>query len=466
MRNKVKADIIFVLCVTIISKLISVLVLGYPARTLGPESFGMVVTALSLTAYVSIIIWPGISNWGAMEIARNPERSNDIISGVLLSRLLLAIFAILFSNIAVYFSSFTIVEKYTISASILILLPLAINCDWVFFGKEAPKYSAMASLLTSVLNLILIFKLVKSPSDAIVYALIAPATLMLSSLSLLFALKRIKIKLIYPSFVLCMNLFKESRHLGFAGAVIILLQYANNLIIRGNLDAAAVGIFGASFYLFQITMLIPATLNSVFMGRVARMTRDLKYHVAIEITKIFELYLIIGLLICFTVYASAPLLIETLYGKLYAESSQLLKIMSVGIFFNFCITASVGFLAAFKEDRAVLITVIVSLFTAIIGGVLLIPIFGLAGAAFTFAAIDAIGLLVSIVYLRHQVPDFCINKYGYSVAVTVFTVFIFEWLPETIPMFMRITLGVALLLAFLSKKIYKCLNELFSINQH
>ncbi len=461
-RNKLKLDIIIVLSATLISKLISLLILGYPARTLGPESFGVAVTALSITAYAGIIIWPGVSNWGSMEIARNPERADEIISGVLFSRLLLAIIAVLFTSIGIYFSSFTSIEKYAIFAALLILFSLAINCEWVFYGKEAPKYPALVALVISIINVVLIFNLIENSLDVIIFVLIAPTTTMLASLTLLFALRKINVRLTLPSIPTCIHIFRESRHLGFAGAGIILLQYANNLIVRGNLDATAVGIFGASFYLFQVTMLVPVTLNSIFMGRVARVSSKSKDQISFETGKIFELYLIVGLLFGFTIYASAPILIEKLYGQSYAESSQLLKIMSFGILFNFGITAMSGFLGALQEDKAVLITVIVSLFMSIVGGMLLVPFFGLIGAAFTFAVIDATGLLVAILYFRRRVPEFHFNHYGYLFVATLIVIALFEFLPQTVSEPEKIIFCIALHFLLISGRSYKCLTQLFS----
>ena len=46
---------------SIVSKLIGLIIIGYPARILGPESFGMIGFGTSLVAYASILIIPGIA---------------------------------------------------------------------------------------------------------------------------------------------------------------------------------------------------------------------------------------------------------------------------------------------------------------------------------------------------------------------------------------------------------------------
>lgn len=426
MRNRLRKNLVVFFGATLLAKLVSLLIIGYPAKILGPENFGIVVTGLSITAYASIIIWPGIANWAAMEIARCPERTNEIVSGVIFSRTFLAFIAVLVVGLITYLTSLTSIEKYVIFASLLILFPLALNCDWVFYGKELPKLPAVILLFISIINVILIKSLIKSPSDLLIHAFIPPTTAMLFSIGLLASLGGINIKLSFPKYKTILLIFQESRYLGFAGAFIILLQYANNLIVRSNLDTQSAGIFGAAFFLFQVTMLVPATLNSIFMGRVARTIGANQEEVSSNICGIFKIYLVLGFTLCFSIYVGSPVIIEKLYGSSYFESIWLLKLMSFGIVCNFAITAIAGFLAALKKERAVLLAVIVSLLASVIGGGLLVSIYGLTGAAIAFIMIDAAGLAVAVYYLKLRIPNFSLANEKYIFFSMFFLYVVFE----------------------------------------
>src|SRR5512144_1786795 len=73
-----------------VSFLAGLVTLGYAARTLGPEHYGMWSFATALTAYATLLLAPGLMTWGTRKVAQQREHAGRILVAVNLTQLILA----------------------------------------------------------------------------------------------------------------------------------------------------------------------------------------------------------------------------------------------------------------------------------------------------------------------------------------------------------------------------------------
>ena len=391
---------------SLIVKLLNLFIVGYPARILGPENYGIITFSLSIIAYLSIIILPGMQTWGTKNIAHAVSRTSKILSVVLITRFFLATFCYIILLFFTYYFIDSRAEKVIILITALTLLTNSLTLDWVFNGMELMFIPSILSVIQTLLNIFLLFKCVRTEQDLYTYAVISPVINFVTIISGLLILHKKGIKFKLPSLLYIYISIKDSLMLGISMSLIIILHYANNLIVKFYLGAKSLGIFMASFYILELASTIPAIFSTIFLSRIIKSNI-----ISIENGKSnSDLYLKIILLFAFItstfVFFEANNIVHFLYGNKYDYSVILLKIMSIGIFFNFLISCYTNILLAYHFDKIIINVVLISAIVSLVGGMLVIPHFGIIGASYVISSIDLFGWLIALYYYRKVFKTF------------------------------------------------------------
>lgn len=411
---------------TFVVKLLNLLIIGYPARILGPENYGLISFSLSVVAYFSILILPGIQNWGLRNIAKSSSVSSETFSVVVSIRFLLAtisyILVILFCQYFVKSNP----ERIVLMICALTLFTNALGLDWVFNGLGLIKINAFLLIIQSLLNITLLFSFVKTENDIYDYIIITPLlNFIIFSIGLLI-LKRKSIKFVFPSFNFIKSSIKDSYILGVSISLIIVLHYANNLIIKYYLGNKLLGIFMASFYLFELATTIPGLLTNVFAPKISNYYySENATYLKKEITFYQKLTFFAAFFIFSAYYFLSNDIIKTIYGTKYLDAIPIIKILSFGVFFNFLISFFTNTIVAIGKDMIMIRIVILSALISIIGGLLLVPIWGINGAAYVIVSIDIVGCLYAI-YFFNKIFN---NEYKYSkILYSLLIIFLLEFI--------------------------------------
>jgi O-antigen/teichoic acid export membrane protein len=191
--------------------------------------------------------------------------------------------------------------------------------------------------------------------------------------------------------------------LGTTVALVVILHYANNLIVRAYLGAAVLGVFLAAFRLLELATTVPGMLSTVFLPRLTRfVVKDVD--TAGREARIFaKVHMIVAFFIAAFMLAEAPAIINIIYGAKYTGAVDLLRLMAVAVIFNYAICGYTNCLISFGRDRVMLTVAVVAAVVSVGGGLLLVPRLGAIGAALVVACIDLAGWLVSLPYYRHVV---------------------------------------------------------------
>jgi O-antigen/teichoic acid export membrane protein len=403
LKSSLFLNLLSVGAATFVAKLIGLIALGYPARVLGPQNYGLIGFGVSVTAYASIVVLPGMLAWGTREIARDPARTGELLVTVNLTRILIASCA--YGGLACYAYYFlpSALERSVVLLCGLALFNAALAVDWVFNGLELMRIPAWVGVAVSGCNVVALFTLVKGPGDLLIFAALAPANGLATVVISCLLLSRKHLRLVLPSRQMFKLSLVKSLPLGVMVSAIVVIHYANNLIVKSYLGSAALGIFMAAFFLLELTSTLPGILGTVFLPRLSRnVVRDRE--AALRETRIFaQVHMACGFFIAAFAFIEAPAIIAAIYGPKFAASADLLRVMSFGIIFNFAITGYTNCLISFGRDRVMLLVVVVSALVSVGGGLLLVPRFGALGAAGVVALIDLSGWLVSLPYYRRSI---------------------------------------------------------------
>ncbi|MGH9801886.1 MAG: oligosaccharide flippase family protein, partial [Blastocatellia bacterium] len=144
----------------IAAKALTFAAFAYLARVSGPDGFGYIEFAAAAVMCAGLIVEQGFNPFGAREIAKSPERTEALVSEIVLVRLVLAvglyvalvIFALVFDRAAV---QARLLLVYGLS---LLAMPLLLQ--WVFQGHDRMRTVAAIQVVRQLIFAALVFALV------------------------------------------------------------------------------------------------------------------------------------------------------------------------------------------------------------------------------------------------------------------------------------------------------------------
>jgi O-antigen/teichoic acid export membrane protein len=286
----------------------------------------------------------------------------------------------------------------------LVLFNTALSVDWVVNGLELMRIPAILGTCGAGLNLIALFLLVHSPQDVYIYSLIPTAcALLMTAVLYVIITERLKVHLPWPSWQESRQALLSSLPLGGMVALVVVLHYANNLIVQAYLGLTALGVFWAAYRLLEFASQIPGLLSTVFLPRLTRVAASAPSLARREALIFARVHMVTGFFLAAFFLGEGPAIIKLIFGVRYLGAVPLLRIMSIGVIFNYAICGYTNCLISFGKDWVMLRVVGVSAIVSVGGGLLVVPRAGMMGAALVVSAIDLVGWLVSLPYYQRVV---------------------------------------------------------------
>ena len=105
MKFKLGRDLLVLSGGQFFSKLVGFVAFAYLARTLGPESYGVVEYAVGLTVFFAMLVDWGLGPIGVRELAAKPEKAESISALISGARLMIACIVIPVLGLAAHWSA-------------------------------------------------------------------------------------------------------------------------------------------------------------------------------------------------------------------------------------------------------------------------------------------------------------------------------------------------------------------------
>ena len=446
---------------SIISKLIDLTVLGYTARTLGPEKYGLIAFGSSMAAYAGVVIAPGLLTWGTRAVSRDHSKAGIYLTTLNLTQIFLAIIG--YGGLFIYSSiGLSGNERIIVLLSGLRLFASALSVDFIFNGFELMRIPAVLGILSETLNVISLVTLIKSPDDVFRGPLLSLAiSLFIIFLEYIWIFYKLKIKLHLADWPEFRSAIIAAIPLSITSLLIVVLHYANNLIVKGYLGVEALGIFYSAYHLVELTFMIPSILTGVFLPRLSRLVVS-KPDDALKEASIFaKVHMLFGFLIATIFFSEASGIIHFIYGNQYDTAGNLLMIMSISVIFNYAINGYTNCLISFGKDKVMILVVIASTVVAIGGGVVLVPLLGITGAAIATSLIDLAGWLVSLPYYKKAVGSFQVRVWIRPILASIIMVLVGFLLKQFLPIFLlRVFILIIVFFIITSKDVKEIIHSL------
>ncbi|WP_085829468.1 flippase [Clostridium massiliodielmoense] len=169
--NKIAKNLLSIASSSFISQFLAFIMIAYYARILGAELFGRISLAQTMMTYFTMITLFGFQTSGTREVSKNENNTEELASGIVITRFLVAIICFLVI-IGISFG----VNKGIVFRNILIvygltLFPLAFNLDWFYSGIQQMHHNAVYNVLKSGIPFVLIWILFKTKNDILLIPL-------------------------------------------------------------------------------------------------------------------------------------------------------------------------------------------------------------------------------------------------------------------------------------------------------
>lgn len=184
----------------------------------------------------------------------------------------------------------------------------------------------------------------------------------------------------------------------------IMLSYlANSVITRIDVlilsrykGAEAVGIYSAGYQLSMILPLLIGSLVTVLLPQVSKLTHKEEFVFFIKKSLSMSTLILIALLPGFIF---SKYLIQFFFGVKYLESAGVFNILFLTFIVNLMFNPISTILYTLDKPRIITYANLLQLVISVAGNLILIPIWGIYGAAFTFLGLTIVGSVIITVFV-------------------------------------------------------------------
>lgn len=399
----------------------------YIARVQGSEVYGGYATAMTFVVIASGFAYWGLDQLLPREIARDRKRSGTFLASAGVLGGATSILTALAVSMIVHFLHYPPqVQNLIYLGIVCVLLPRteAILCEAAINGLEKMEWIAAVRFPIAVLRIASsVFLLSQGFGlEALLIILAAYHAAMCGVYLLLF-------KRFAPAFRLQ---FDRSlmRMLAIQAVPLVMTisigetsKQIDRVFLSKLWETESVGIYSTGIMLVQVMyMLAPAIMNALYpvLSRAYTASRE---RFSALVAQIFRL-LFIGIFpVALTIITFADLAILLVFGQEYVPSIAVLRIYALGIVPSFVARLLYRTILASNNERLTVRIVIVNSIAILALNGLLIPRYGVLGAAVSAACTELIGLTQNLFYVSRKVIRFdfgqALLRPGVSVLVSV-----------------------------------------------
>lgn len=382
-KKKVLKNMSWLLGGKVVNMILSFFVSLATARYLGPDNFGSINYVAAYVSFFSSITSLGLSVIVIKEVSMGKEDDNEVIWTGILMRFLTAVLSMI-SVLALVFitdGGDPLIMKIAFLESIGVLASAFDTFMYWFQGKLLGKYVSIASVIAYLGMSLYRIYLLANNADILWFAFATSVdTLILSFVLMVCYMKENGVH-IRASLRVGKKLMKQSYHYMISGLIAILYSKIDQIMLKHMLDSYSVGLYSAALAIAGLWGMIPsAFIQSVspVLYKNAEENRQMFYK------RLKQSYAGIWLLnICWSVAVSvfSYLIIYILYGKEYlgAQGALIIVVWYSGVSAIGSLTQV--YLATENKNKYVNYFALAGLVTDVVLNFLLIPHFGIMGAA-------------------------------------------------------------------------------------
>lgn len=384
LRNRIAKNAAWIIVCKSIQAVLGLAITMLTARLYGPESYGVISYAASLTTFLTPVAQLGFTSTLVGEIVANPSDEGEILGSATLSSLIsgaLCIFGIfMFTCLTLPDEPTTILVCALYSLSLL-TQSIELVQYW-FQAKLLSKYVAVLTLIAyaaiSVYQLIVLMTgrsvVWYAVSKGIEYAIIAAGLLMIY--------RRLGGGRLTASIKRCRRMLKRSGFYLLSGLMVMMLGQTDRVMIVTMLGETAVGLYSAAVVCANLTEFgFLAIIDSFRPVILTARQRDMEEFETL-MTQLYSMVIYLALLQSVFITILADPIIRVMYGAAYEASAETLRLLVWYTAFSYIGSVRLIWIYAEGKQHLLCLMNLLGALVNILLNWLLIPRWGIGGAAF------------------------------------------------------------------------------------
>lgn len=230
----------------LISKLLTFAAFAYVARVVGPDGFGYLEFAGAVLICAGLIIDQGFGPYGAREIARDPGRTPELVSEIVLARFVLAICAYASMLAFTLLVELTPVVGRLLLVYGLSLLVMPLLLQWVFQGHDLMRTVGTIQIIRQSVFAAVVFVLVRGHEQLWLVAAAEVAGVSAAVAYGLFRYRRLVGGAMLTRPKITGRLFREGVPIGLSQMFWLIRMYGATMILGMIATAEDVGFFAGA----------------------------------------------------------------------------------------------------------------------------------------------------------------------------------------------------------------------------
>jgi O-antigen/teichoic acid export membrane protein len=367
------------------------------ARYLGPSDFGILNYALAYVAFFQVFVGLGLDQIVVREVVKYPKLTNYILGTALGLKFLGSILALIGVFISLLFIQTDQITKLVIFIlTIRIVFQPVDVIDYFFQAKVISKYTVIARSSAFLCSSLLSIFFILYEYSVIYFALSLLVDLLLSALFLLIIYQKNSyvVKQWRFSKKMAVNLIKFAWPLALSGFLISIYTKIDQVMIGNMLDIEQVGIYSAAVKLSEAWLFFPVILVSAFMPYFVslRESDNALYHY--RLIQLYSYMFWMGVFVGLVTIVFGKSIISLLFGASYIDAYMAL-VFNIwnGIFISQAVARGIWMISENLQIYR-LYSNIIAVVLNIAVNLLLIPKYGIAGAAIATLMTQALGTWV------------------------------------------------------------------------
>lgn len=341
-HKKVVENYFFMTVLQVINSLFYVMIYPYLIRTLGAESYGLYIYALSIVTYFIFIVNFGFDLPATKAVAQ--EKDNTTAISNVLSCIFTAKIYLLFVSVLI-FSILLITIPFLKEHYLLFVIVFGQTINFALFptfyyqGIQKMKTATIIQVIFKLLSLPFIFVMVKSSSDLSVFAIISTSTMIIGGLvAILMVVFVDKLYIRWVSFSELRKWFKEAFPFFLSNSVGTLKEQGIPIIVGAFFGMRDVAIYDLANKLIIIPRTVLMSLNAALFPKIVIENNKA------TIQKIIKYEFLIGLSVIGLIVAFGYWVILFLGGESMTDAYPLAIVLSVTVLSWLVVGAIISFL--------------------------------------------------------------------------------------------------------------------------
>lgn len=364
---------------------ISFIVSLWFARYLGPFAYGIWNYCTAIYALFLPIAGLGLEAIVIRQLVKFPGQKNEILGTSFFLKLFAGIIVFALALLFIFFSNrehlhFILVVITSASAPFLSTEVI----DYYFQSKVESKYSVFAKFLSFLISSALRVFMIVNEYSLVQFAWINFIEVLLSGifLILVYLLNREAPGKWKFNFSIAKKLFADSAPLMLSGVVIMIYMRIDQIMLGNMISNDAVGNYSAAIKLIESWYIIPTTISSTLFPYFISIREKNYFLYKQSISRFLKYMTAVSVFVAFIVTLFSEKIIVLLFGPQYLSASTVLSVTVWAAVFVFIGVVSQNWFVAENMQRHQLLRVSFGAIINVVLNIILIPVYGITGAAF------------------------------------------------------------------------------------